>query len=86
MAIITTEMEQLKNKTTAPDQIISLTKQATQRLTEFKTRITTIHDELTALSSMIGSEASFTTEQKNEVAGNLAEIIAIKTAVDKLSL
>jgi len=86
MALVNTEMESLRKKTVAPDNLISLANQAKQKLADFQTRITSIHDEFTALSSMVSAEASFTSEQKAEVSANLAEIVAIKTAIDKLAL
>jgi len=80
------ELEKLRQKQSSPDQAIELSKQASQQLANFKTRITNIFDELTALRSGMRVEDGFTKAQYEEVSVNLAEIEAVKITVDALDL
>lgn len=84
--VVKTELEKLKVKQNAPDKAIDLVTQAAQKLADFKTRITSIHDELTALSSYMSSSGEFKKAETDEVEDNLAEIVAVKTAIDLLDL
>ena len=80
------ELNKLRNRRIRPDKAVELANEASKRLAAFKTRFTAIHDELTALNSVMGASSVFTQPQKDEVASNLSEIIIVKEAISVLEL
>jgi len=84
--IVKTELEKIKVRQTSPLQAIELAENSAQALANFKTRNNHNLDELVALHSAMDASGEFKVVEINEIAANIAEITAVKTAVDLLDL